>query len=132
MNAAANSLEVFLQFMVQSNTDDVAIYQHLASLDRGRLKTLLKRLETVENAKPPTKGSGAKEFAGRRDSVKGRLYEQIIRVFVDGVKCFASWSNVSTTTNELDILIQLGPSAQFIPALRLWGTHCICECKYHS
>jgi len=39
---------------------------------------------------------------------------------------------VHTSTNEIDILVSLEPSSQFVPALRLWGPHFICECKFHQ
>jgi hypothetical protein len=45
-------------------------------------------------------------------------------------KPFTSWHSVHSSTNELDWLVQMGPTAQYLPALREWGTHVICECKF--
>ena len=126
-----DTLERWLTFMEQNNIDDDRIYANLAKIDSVRLKKWLSRLDRVEQLKcGPSKKR--KEFEGQRSRVKGALYEKIVDTVVRGVSCFQSWTNVQSSTNELDILVVLGPRAVFIPALRKWGSHCICECKYHT
>lgn len=131
MSDGPNSLESFLEFMVENKIDDDQIYSHLARVDVGRIETLLNRLEKVEDLNSP-RGRGAPGWKGRRNALKGKIYEQIVAEIVAGVSCFESWTNVNTTTNEIDILIVLGPTGRFVPALRQWGTHCLAECKNHS
>lgn len=42
---------------------------------------------------------------------------------------FNKWERIQTPTNEIDILLVLGPRCRFFPALRDWGAYSICECK---
>lgn len=126
-----NSLDAYLEFMTSQQDDDIRIYEHLARLDIPRISTLLARLQRVEAVAPP-RGRGAASFRSRQSDLKGRLYEKVIAALVHGVKCFETYSRVASSTNEIDLLIALGPSASFVPALRHWSTHCICECKFHT
>ena len=126
-----DSLDSYLEYMTANDIDDVRIYEHLARVNVRRIEMLLARLRKVEAA-PSPRGRGAASFRSRRSDLKGRVYEQVVQVLVDGVKCFDSYSRISSSTNELDLLVVLGPSATFVPALRSWNTHCICECKFHT
>jgi hypothetical protein len=45
------------------------------------------------------------------------------------VRSFKSWSNVSTSTNEIDLLVEVGITCQVSPVIRQWGSHFVCECK---
>ena len=126
-----DSLDAYLDFMVKHNIDDAKIYSHFAQIDVQRLGMLLRRLERVEDARPP-RGRRATSFRAKQSNLKGRIYEQLVETLVSGVRCFETWTRVGSSTNELDILVVLGPSAKHVPAMRSWDTHCICECKYHS
>lgn len=139
MSAHPDSLEAVLDYLAQNNTDDDKIYQSLAQLDAVRLRRTMRGLARVEAAAwrarktPRPKGKRDKAaFEGQRSALKGRLYEQLVKLVVDGVQCFASVANVHSSTNELDILVVLGPRALWVPAMREWGSHCVCECKYHN
>jgi hypothetical protein len=125
-----DTLEAYLDFMVDNNIDDAKIYEHLARVDSTRLRTLVSRLKVVDEARPPRRDAAS--FRSRQSDLKGRVYEQVVATLVKGVKCFQSWQRVTTSTNEIDILILLGPTSKHVPALRSWDTHYVCECKYHS
>jgi hypothetical protein len=43
-----------------------------------------------------------------RDSVKGHAFEGLIRTVLRSVQSFTVWKNVTTTTNEIDLLVQVG------------------------
>lgn len=126
-----DSLDTYLDFLTTHNIDDDALYDHMCQVNTHRLGVLLSRLKRVEAMTAPRGKAGAR-FNSKRNNLKGRLYESVVKVLVDGVSCFQSYTRVITSTNEIDILVQLGPSALFVPSLRLWGTHYICECKFHS
>jgi hypothetical protein len=135
MTAPVDSLE-YLQELFKKNyaaEDDLdPIYSMLSTLDLPRLRVLIDRLNKVDTAETIKTGKAKKTFEGKRSRLKGKLYEQLVSTIVAGVSCFERFENIQTTTNELDVLLILSPAAMLVPALRSWGSHCVCECKYHS
>lgn len=133
MSLPPDSLAYVLEVLAQSDNDDW-IYSELARLDGVRLGKHLKRLDSINVAKLPkgNRRKKKKQFEAQRSRLKGRVYEALVGTVLRGVKCFNTWHNVNSTTNELDILVVLGPSSKLVPAMRDWGSHCICECKYHD
>lgn len=130
--APPDSLTQVLEFLFEHDANDDLLYSHLERIDGPRLRKIIDRLGRVDAATVRGAAKAKKAFEGQRSALKGRLYEQLVVAIVDGVQCFISWSNVQTTTNELDVLVMLGPRSRWIPAMRDWGSHCICECKYHA
>src|ERR1700722_1650062 len=124
------TVDAFLEFLLQHQFDSDKIYKFLcASLQYERYVQLVNRMERVVNASVP---AGVKKavWQRRQSRIKGRLFEMLIQFVLTAVEPFTTWSNVNTTTSELDILVQIGPSGAIIPSLRDWGTHFISECKF--
>jgi hypothetical protein len=126
--APPDSLEQFLRYMTENNIDDDRIYAYLCNVNIANLTKTLRRYDRVMNAIRP-RTTTAKDWKQKQRNLKGRLFEKLLGVLLGGTRPFTTWSRVQTPTNELDWLVQLGPMAQFVPALRLWGTHFMCECK---
>jgi hypothetical protein len=133
MSVAPDSLEHVFAYLAEKENDDF-VYEILTRPLPSSLSTIIKRLEYVDSAKKQDRrrGKTTKQFESQRSRLKGGLYERLVEKVVGSVKCFSTWRSVHTSTNELDILVMLGPTANWVPALREWGTHCVCECKYHS
>jgi hypothetical protein len=129
-----DSLETHIKFLADNNITSPELYEWLAPIDKTRLNNLIVRLERVEalvfSSNP--RGKKKKQFEGQKSRAKGRLYESIIYTLFKDIKAFETWRNVSTETNEIDILIIFGPMAAFTTPIRHWGTHCICECKNYA
>ena len=53
----------------------------------------------------------------------------MISLIIRSVPSFSVWKNVTTTTNEIDILVKVGLTIQVSPVIRQWGSHFLCECK---
>lgn len=111
--------------------DNEELYEFLGPIDRARLKLLLERLMVIDSANPKP-GVKKKSFQGRVSKLKGRAYEKIVFALSKDTLCFDSHENIHTDTNEIDILIRFGAFAAIVDPIRLWGSHCICECKNYS
>lgn len=133
---ATDSLDTLLQFMAANEIDDPKIYRHLCPSTPRRLERLVRALDRISNAtyQPNTfkACTSVKSFKSYQSRLKGKVFEAITREVIDSVKCFSVTPNVQTNTNEIDILVALGPTSSWVPALRMWGTHFICECKFHE
>lgn len=126
------TVDALLQFLLQHQIDDDKIYKVLcAPLQYVRYIQLVDRMGRVVNSKAPA-GVSKAEWQGRQSRIKGRLFEKLIVLVLTAVEPFTAWTNVNTTTSELDILVQIGASGAIIPSLREWGTHFISECKFSS
>jgi hypothetical protein len=124
------TVDELLEFLVQHQLDDDKIYAFLCgSLNTARFRQLVHRIEIVVKAQQPAAVSKA-TWRGRQSKIKGRIFERLIEMILKVVEPFKTWANVNTTTSELDVLVQIGPSGGIIPSLREWGTHFICECKF--
>lgn len=88
----------------------------------------LNRIKRIEDAKRP-KGTSAQSWQGEKNRLKGKAFEALIRTVMKSVPSFTVWKNVNTTTNEIDLLIQVGLGIQVSPIVRQWGSHFLCECK---
>jgi hypothetical protein len=126
------TVDELFKFLTQHQIDDEKIYKVLCgSLQYARYRQLVNRMKLVVNASKPDNVSTAK-WQGRQNRIKGRIFERLIDLVLKAVEPFTTWTNVNTTTSELDILVQIGPSGGVIPSLREWGTHFISECKFSS
>ena len=109
--------------MNTQQVDDAKIYSFLSQVDTARVACWLSRLDRVVAAKKPDDPSITdKKWTGRKNAIKGKIFERLVGAILCGIKGFDTWKDVTTTTNQLDMLVHLGPTAQFSPALREWGT----------
>lgn len=127
-----DSLMFFIQHLNDHDDYDDLLYQHLAPVDTARLRTLIDRLERVEGLATPRPGESARKFSGRKSVTKGKIYERLIGKLCEGVRAFSTMQDVTTDLNQLDVLITFGPLGFNSLPFKDWGTHCICECKFHS
>lgn len=132
----SDSLDSLLCILATHNIDDPKIYRHLCPRSPARLKRQVAALERVANAKYVpgafAKVTSSKAFKSAQSRLKGKLFERITEEVLKAVTCFSVRTNIQTSTNEVDVLVTLGPSSTIVPALRMWGTHFICECKFHD
>lgn len=122
----------FIQHLDAHDDYDDLIYQHLAPVDTAKLRLLIGRLQKVEALDTPKSGESVRKFNGRKSVVKGKIYEQLVSSLCDGVRAFSVRSDVTTDLNQLDVLVTFGPIGLYSYPFKEWGTHCICECKFHS
>jgi hypothetical protein len=118
------------RFMIQHNINDTKIFEILCgTLNNARYLQMLRRIDRVNGLPKPNRISKP-SWEGRKNRVKGQLFEVLIGIVLRCVKPFTGWTNVNSSTSEIDWLVQIGPTAALIPALRDWGTHFLCECKF--
>ena len=116
--------------MSTHGVDDERIYDILCHVNQAHLHHAAARFTRVsEMPAPGAPKGGPARWRGRRDNLKGRCFERILGVLLEGCETFSSWARVQSTTNELDWLVTLSPRASWLPTLRLRGTHFLCECK---
>lgn len=131
---SSDSLDFLIEQLALNDLDDEKIFAHFCTVDKKKLKAKLKALQKISDL--PYKAGGKwpskKSFESDRNARKGKIFERLAAELLRGIKCFGVSHNVHTSTNEIDILVGLGPSANFVPALKQWGTHFICECKFHQ
>jgi hypothetical protein len=120
------------RFMIQHDINDDKIFNILcASLDKSEYKRLLSRIDKVNSREKPA-GKPRPSWEGKKNRIKGKLFEKLVGVVLSSVEPFTSWNNVHTSTSEIDWVVQIGPSGGVIPSLREWGTHFLCECKFSN
>jgi hypothetical protein len=123
------TLDQWIEFGRKNDIDDELIYRYLSPpLPANSVSRWLARIERIENAAKP-KGVAASEWSGRKSKLKGTAFEAMIRLVIKSVPSFTVWKNVTTTTNEIDLLVRVGLAIQVSPIVRQWGSHFVCECK---
>lgn len=145
------ALQDLLQDMTTGNVPlDDKILAYLSVTDTRRLKELLRRLQVLRgmdvkaisaarlahnsNASAVRKHVivKAKAVEGAKARAVGMLFERIVNLLCDGCEAFSAVTNVRTSTAEVDVLIQLGPTAAMIPMLRAAGSHMLGEAKCYT
>lgn len=128
-----DSVDYLLQH-IESDDFDESLYGHLCNINLQGVRAKVRALERLEAVtyKAGKSWKSKKSFESDKSSRKGRIFESLAGDILKGIKCFEIHQNVHSSTNEVDILVLLKPSSQLVPALRLWGTHLICECKFHQ
>lgn len=121
-----------IQYLSDHDDYDDAIYELLAPVDTAKLQMLINRLEKVEGFSTPKVGESVQKFNGRKSVAKGKIYERLVAKLCEGVKAFETARDVTSELNQLDILITFSPIGVNSSPFKEWGTHCICECKFHS
>lgn len=141
----------FLIELVSGNVPpDEKIFAYFSDTDRPRLLNLLKRLQTARAldvgalsksrtaanaaANSPRKHTIAKKKAveGAKARLVGAIFERIVSLLCEDCKLFTAVTNVRTNTAEVDVLIELGPSASLVPMLKNAGTHLLGEAKCYT
>lgn len=123
------TLDQWIEFALKNNIDDDVIYSYLCPpLPPNSVSRWLVRIERIENAVRP-KGFSAAKWSGKKNRLKGRAFEGMIKLIIGTVPSFSIWKNVTTTTNEIDLLVKVGLTIQMSPVVRQWGSHFLCECK---
>jgi hypothetical protein len=123
------NLQQWLEMAASNDVDEIAIYEFLSPpLPANLVSRWLNRIQRIENAPKPDNASAA-QWRGKISKAKGHAFERLIVAILKTVRFFKSWKNVTTTVNEIDILVEIGMGCQISPVLRQWGTHFICECK---
>lgn len=124
------TLEEWLEFGRRHNLDDRRIYEYLTGpIDQAAIDAAVAKIDEINNMAKP-RGISAKSFESLKNQQKGDQFEKLVGAVLKSVKPFESWNKVGTPLNELDWLVALGPTAVHHPAMREWGTHFICECKF--
>ncbi len=114
---------------MKNNINDDLIYGYLCPpLPPNCVSRWLARIERVETARRPT-GKTAAEWSGKKNRIKGRMFEMMIKSVIKTIPSLTVWKNVTTTTNEIDLLVKIGLTIQLSPIIRQWGSHFLCECK---
>ena len=123
------TLDQWIEFALQNNLDEDVIYRYLSPpLPPKSVTRWLGRIKRIETL-PKPKGVSAQVWQGKRNRLKGRAFEALMRIVIKSVPSFTVWKNVTTTTNEIDLLVKVGLSIQVSPIVRQWGSHFLCECK---
>jgi len=123
------TLDQWIEFALKNNLNEDLIYSYLSPpLPPNSVSRWLARIERIEKAAKP-KGIAAAEWNGKKNRAKGRAFEAMISLIIRSVPSFSVWKNVTTTTNEIDILVKVGLTIQVSPVIRQWGSHFLCECK---
>jgi len=129
------SLAFVLDYLSKNAVDDPTIWSVLDRVDRAKLGQLLIDVDAVDATtydKAIHVGLTKKEFESQKSGKKGKIFEQVAATLLSGVTCFGARTDIATSTNQLDVLVSMGPSSGIVPAFREWGTHFICECKFHD
>ena len=145
------AMHELLQDMLKDDVPlDEKMLAYLSVTDTIRLKGLLTRLQkvrefdvkviagqrTATNLDPLAKRKHVKakqkSVEGTKSRLIGQIFERIVNLLCDGCEVFSTVTNVRTSTAEVDVLIELGPSAYLIPMLRTAGTHMLGEAKCYT
>jgi len=128
--APAISVEDMLVFLTQHASTNSAIYDLIyEKVDETRFLQLIARAEQVKNSiRPANQSAGA--WRTRQNVLRGKIFEQIVGLFLRASKPFQAYNRIISPTNELDWLVVFGPLQNTVPSFREWGPHFICECKF--
>lgn len=120
-----------LKYLAENDINDHRFYSCIVPVDLSKLAQAVARFQKVETFKPSTRAQGKSvgNWISQQNRVKGKCFEAIMHVLLPNGTAFSSWTRVQTTTNEIDILVGLGPKSKWIRLFDNWGTHFICECK---
>lgn len=132
----------FLKDLCDRNVSpDDSIFEFLSTTDTARLRSLLKRLNTVRSCDVTAisksrsathKYKARKAVQAEQSKLLGRLLEKVMLTLLDGCKGIKVLGNIRSTTSEIDFLVQVGPTALAIPIFASAGTHIIGEAKCYS
>lgn len=105
------------------------LYEYLSSTNIARLQEWIKRLEKVRSFKVSGNSKSAKTRRAKQSQLIGKIFENLVRVILDGCTIMNHGANIRTTTSEIDFLIHFEPSSFMVPMFKDNGSHCIGEAK---
>lgn len=131
----AATFEMLIKLVETGRFDNERIWSSLDATDGPAVLQLLDDLDAIDSEKydpalhaPLKKGA----FTSKQSAKKGKLFEEISAQIMNGIRCFKVEKDVTTTVNQIDLLVRMEPFASLIPAFRTWGAHFVCECKFHE
>ncbi|CAH0269033.1 hypothetical protein SRABI118_03436 [Massilia sp. Bi118] len=131
----AATLDMVVGLIASGRFTNERIYASLDQTDGPAILALLDELDVIDAEKydaavhaPMKKAT----FSSQQSAKKGKLFEAVSGLIMDGIRCFKVEKNVTTTVNQLDLLVRMEPFAKLIPAFNEWGAHFVCECKFHE
>jgi hypothetical protein len=71
---------------------------------------------------PPHPLIKPKEWEGRTNELKGRCFEKIRGIILSSAMPFHAYNRVPSTMNEIDWLVELGPSAKWLGATAFFAS----------
>jgi hypothetical protein len=109
------TLDQWIDFALNNQVSDDLIYNYLSPpLPANSVSRWLVRIERIEKATRPATVPAA-SWNGKKNKVKGDAFEALMRTVVRSVPSFTVWKNVTTTTNEIDLLVKIGLAIQVSP-----------------
>lgn len=133
--AVDSSLLSIIEYMRKNPVDNADVYALLDRTDRVALSKLLADVDIIDSLQYDRAihvGKTSRQFETEKSGKKGKIFEEIAKNFLSGVACFEVSPNIVTATNQLDVLVTLGPWSNAVPIFQKWGTHFVCECKFHD
>jgi hypothetical protein len=131
LSTDSDTLESVLQYLYNNRVTDDRIYSCVVPIDAAKLSFAVKRFTGIESASAANRAADKSQatWTTQKNRLKGKCYEKVMRILLPTGTTFTTWNRVQTTTNEIDILVGLGPQSKWFPLFNDWGTHFICECK---
>jgi hypothetical protein len=134
----------------QNVSPDEQIYSYLCTTDTKRLTQLISRLEKLKLVDAKTILINRKAWNGIlgkcrkhvhttlpatnavRSKLLGKTLEQIVLLLFKGCTFITSTTNIRTTTAEIDLFANFGPTSKVMPMFGNGITHMIGEAKCYS
>lgn len=121
-----DSLEFHLQglsTLVGSNLSR-DIFAWLCPCRVERLRVLVSRLDKIKTLKRPSGNKRTRNaWTGMQSNLVGRVFESLVSELFLESRVSSHRTNVITSTNEIDILLTLGPFSIFVPPFS--GLSCV-------
>jgi hypothetical protein len=130
-----SSLLFVLDYIEKNDITEPKIWATLDRTDRTALASLLSEVDNIDSEvydKLVHVGVNAKQFETSKSGRKGKVFEKVAETLFKDISCFGTRTDIPTATNQLDVLVQMGPMRNVVPTFKKWGTHFICECKFHD
>lgn len=131
----ATNLETMISVLESGRLNNEKIWASLDATDGPAVLELLDELDAIDAEKfdaaihAPLKKA---TFTSQQSLRKGKLFEEIANLLMNGIRCFKVEKDITTTVNQLDLLVRMEPLSKLVPAFNTWNAHFICECKFHE
>ena len=114
-----------------SNTDTAELGRALARLDRVRAIdcALIAKNRSLNSVR---KKKTKKQLEGIKSAWVGKIFEEIVRILLDGCICLSHGGNVRTSTSEIDFLLKMNSLSMTIPIFIKAVTHILGEAKCYT
>lgn len=135
LSDAAATLDMVIGLIETGRFDNERIWASLDATDCAAVEAILDELDLVDAEEydavkhaPLNK----KSFTSKQSARKGKLFEKVSGLIMDGIRCFKVDKDITTTVNQIDLLVRMEPLSKLVPAFGSWGSHFVCECKFHE